>query len=284
MNNESVKCSVINIKKEGFFSCPGHNLELSGEGMPHYHDELEFLSVYDGVFLCVVYGKEYIVKSGEVLFVSSRIPHIVRCVEPGRAGFVHFKESGFIDTEKIKAIKYAVRFHSRVFSPVKVFSSPQLFAALDLVQREEEEKKRSYETFVRSGVYGILGYLYREGVLPDAERIYSLRQTQKVLLALNYINNNYKENLTLDSLSARLGFDESYFCRMFKTAIGITFTEYLNFVRICKAEKMLLKSQDGILKISESVGFSSVSYFNRIFKKYHNCSPRIYRTVKFCKM
>ena len=79
-----------------------------------------------------------------------------------------------------------------------------------------------------------------------------------------------------------LNFDPSYFCRIFKSAIGATFTEYLNFVRVCKAEKMLSRTNNSILDISEAVGFSSVSYFNRVFKKYRNCSPRAYRTTE-CK-
>ena len=79
-----------------------------------------------------------------------------------------------------------------------------------------------------------------------------------------------------------MGFDRSYFCRIFKSAIGATFTEYLNFVRICKAEKKLATTSESILEISAEVGFSSVSYFNKIFKKYKNCSPSAYRSTAYC--
>jgi AraC-like DNA-binding protein len=104
---------------------------------------------------------------------------------------------------------------------------------------------------------------------------------QKIVPALEYVNKSYAENVTLDTTSAMLGFDPSYFCRMFKSATGATFTEYLNFVRICKAEKLLSRTQKSILDISEEVGFSSLSYFNRVFKKYRNCSPRSYRLAEY---
>ena len=108
-----------------------------------------------------------------------------------------------------------------------------------------------------------------------------MREVQKILPILSYINQSYAENITLEDASERLNFDPSYFCRIFKTATGATFTEYLNFVRISKAEKMLSKTRQSILEISEAVGFSSVSYFTRMFKKYRSCSPRVYHTAKY---
>jgi AraC-like DNA-binding protein/mannose-6-phosphate isomerase-like protein (cupin superfamily) len=282
--NETVKGNVINTALKASLPPEGQKGRVGDVCRIHYHDELEFLAVYDGVFGCTVYDKEYIAKAGDVIFINSRVPHSTRNVEPARVGLVQFKESDFVDTEITKIIKYSMRFQSQVSSPIRIFHSEELFDALDLILKEVDEKKNSYEIFVRSGAYRVLGFLYREGVLSDSERIYNTREVQKVLPILSYINNFYQENLTLESVSSKLGFDQSYFCRIFKTATGATFTEYLNFVRICKAEKLLLKSRESILEISETVGFSSVSYFNRIFKKYRNCSPRTYRSVICCRM
>ena len=73
----------------------------------------------------------------------------------------------------------------------------------------------------------------------------------------------------------------SYFCRIFKRASGSGFIDYLNFVRICKSEKLLAAGTKSILDVSYDVGFSSVSYFNRIFKKYKNCTPTEYRRAQY---
>lgn len=284
MYNETVKGNVINTALRATLPAEGHLGKVGAVCQIHYHDELEFLSVYEGVFSCTVYDKEYVAKAGDVIFINSRVPHSTKNLEPTRVGLVQFKESDFIDNEITKLIKYSMRFQSQVSSPVRVFTSKELFEALDLILKEVGKKESSYEIFVRSGVYRTLGFLYRQGALSDSERIYNTREVQKILPILSYINSSYAENLSLDSVSAKLGFDQSYFCRIFKNATGATFTEYLNFVRICKAEKLLLKTRDSILEISEAVGFSSVSYFNRVFKKYRNCSPRAYRTVICCRM
>ena len=140
------------------------------------------------------------------------------------------------------------------------------------------------ETGIVGDVYRVLGTLYREEILSDAETLYNTKEVQKILPVLSYVNANFTDNLTLEDVSAKLGFDRSYFCRVFKLATGATFTEYLNYVRVCKAEHLLQHSDESIISISESVGFSSVSYFNRVFKKYRNCSPRAFRAVICYKM
>lgn len=283
MRNETVRANVTNTTVRAMAG-KEMNYRIGEVSSIHYHDELEFIPVYEGNFHCTVYDKEYTAHAGEIVFINSRVPHSTMRKEPTRTGLLQFKESDFNDNEITKIIKYSMRYQSQVYYPIKIFSEKELFSVVTDILTESENKNKSYEIFVKSGIYRILGILYREGILSDADRIYNTREIKKILPILSYINNNYSENITLDLASAQLGFDQSYFCRIFKTATGATFTEYLNFVRICKAEKLLVKSHDSILNISEAVGFSSVSYFNRIFKRYRNCSPRVYRTVVCANM
>jgi AraC-like DNA-binding protein len=245
----------------------------------HYHDELEFIAILEGKFECTAYGKKYVAEAGDVIFINSRVAHYTCALTPCKTGLIQLRESKWTETETDNIIRYSTRFRSQLSYPVVVFKEKELFSVFTELFEEVNKMERSYEIFVKSAVYRIMGTMYRKGVLSDAERIYNTREVQKILPALHLVNSSYAENLTLEQASEELGFDRSYFCRIFKLATGATFTEYLNFVRICKAEKLLQNSGSSILEISEAVGFSSVSYFNRIFKKYRNCSPRFYRTV-----
>jgi YesN/AraC family two-component response regulator len=236
------------------------------------------------MMLITVYDKQYFVKGGEAVFINSRVPHSTLMVEEGETGLLQFRERDFIDYELTKITKYSVRFQSQLSHPIVVFSDPEIFPLMRDMYREYREQDRSYEMYMKSYIYKLLGMLYRRGVLSDAETLYNRKEVQKILPVLSYVNANYADNLSLEEVSARLGFDHSYFCRVFKSATGATFTEYLNYVRVCKAEHMLQHSDDSIISISEAVGFSSVSYFNRVFKKYRNCSPRAFRAVICYKM
>lgn len=282
MRNETVLSNIPNTSARVQFRRDRDLSRIGPVSNIHYHKELEFISVYEGTFVCEVYGREYVAEAGDVIFINSRVPHSTRSEKPSRTGLLQFEENNFYDDEITDIIKYSMRFQSQLACPVAVFKSHALFSVLNEIFSEVDGKERSYEVFVKSDIYRILGILYREGALSDAERVYNNPDVQKILPILSYINDSYAEDITLDAVSERLGFDRSYFCRIFKLGTGATFTEYLNFVRICKAERKLQSTKSSILEISEAVGFSSVSYFNRMFKKYRNCSPRFYRTV-VCK-
>lgn len=249
----------------------------------HYHDELEFLPIFKGSFLCRVDGVDYVAHEGEIIFINAGVPHETFSIETGSVtALVQFRESNYINTEIRKIIKYSLKFRSLESTPVRILNSKELFDIINSILTECEEKKSAYEIIVRSHILRIIGLLYRENILSDGEQIFSTSTVQKILPALTYVNQNYSEDIDLSDISNMMGFDRSYFCRIFKSAIGATFTEYLNFVRICKAEKRLATTSDSILEISAEVGFSSVSYFNKIFKKYKNCSPSAYRATAYC--
>ena len=250
----------------------------------HYHDELEFLNIQSGKLSCRVDGVDYFAEAGEIIFVNGGIPHETFSYDDStRYTLVQFRESQFVNTEIRKIIKYSVKFQSWEGAPVRILHSQELSDVLEKIVEECETKARAYEILVRSHILRIIGLLYRDNILYDGEEAFATDAVQKILPALTHINSNYQEDIRLEDMSSLLGFDRSYFCRIFKLATGATFTEYLNFVRICKAEKLLATTNETVLDISADVGFSSVSYFNRIFKKYKNSSPSKYRSAKYCK-
>ena len=279
MRNEIVKS---NIPKTTIHALYTKTLATAGPASTvHYHDELEFIVIFEGTFSCTVDGKDYIAKGGEVIFINSRIPHSTYKLTECMTGLIQFKESNFIDTEISHIIKYSARLRDREREPVQILSSPELFEAATKLLEEAASGKSASDLYIKSYIYYIMGYLYRNEIMSDREEFYKTKEVQKILPALSYINDRHSEDITLDEVSALLGFDPGYFCRIFKSATGATFTEYLNFVRVSKSEKHLINSNMSILEISEAVGFSSVSYYNRIFKKYHNCAPSLYRKAKY---
>lgn len=245
----------------------------------HCHDELEFLPIYVGPFTVVVDRVKHVAESGDVIFINSGVPHRTMSTSPAINGLVQFKESSFVLTDASKIVKYSARLSNLAESKIRVIKSRELYEILDEIIRENRDKRPAYEVFVVSGVHRLLGWLYRGGILTDPQQLYGTKELQKILPAIEYLNGHYNENVTLEEVSGLLGFDGSYFCRIFKSATGATFVEYLNFVRISKAEKMLSNTDNSILEISEAVGFASVSYFNRVFKKIRGCSPRAYRST-----
>ena len=279
MRNEIISSNVSKVSLRAFRG-PREIAESGRICSLHYHEEMELLPIFAGELTCTVDGKSYTAHEGEVIFINSGIPHETFTARGEReSGLIQFRLRDFLEREIERVVRYSVKYRSLMGAPVYVIRDESFFRAITELLEECALEKKGYEMFVRSLIYRILGFLYREEYLSDGLELYSRKEIQKILPALTYVSENYAENLTLSVISAHLGFNESYFCRIFKEATGATFTEYLNFVRVCKAEKLLCETQDSIYEIALTVGISSLSYFNRIFRKYHNCSPTTYRNA-----
>ena len=97
--------------------------------------------------------------------------------------------------------------------------------------------------------------------------------------AISYINDNYKNKITLEQLSSTVNMSPFYFSRMFKKETGYSPYEYIIIVRINEA-KRLLKGSDLLIKeIAYRVGFNSESRFVTSFRKNTELSPTEFRNV-----
>lgn len=96
---------------------------------------------------------------------------------------------------------------------------------------------------------------------------------------LDYIDTHYSENITLEEAASIASFSKFYFTRLFKQYTNQTFYDYLSTKRIRAAEQMLIVPNLPITEISLKSGFSSLSSFNRTFKRIKGCSPSEYRSL-----
>ena len=100
-----------------------------------------------------------------------------------------------------------------------------------------------------------------------------------VAKALRYIDANYNEPLTLEGIAAMCQLNPSYFSSKFKSVNGVGFKEYLNNVRIIRAEKMLLETDMSITEIAMKCGYETSNYFGDAFRRINNCSPSQFRRM-----
>ena len=95
--------------------------------------------------------------------------------------------------------------------------------------------------------------------------------------AKKYIDQNYKEDISLDDLSGMYDISPFYFSKVFKTQTGVTFTDYLTGVRVAKARELLEGTNKSMKEICSEVGYSDPNYFSRIFKKHTGVTPTEYK-------
>ncbi|WP_286315642.1 helix-turn-helix transcriptional regulator [Romboutsia ilealis] len=95
--------------------------------------------------------------------------------------------------------------------------------------------------------------------------------------AIEYVHENYSQDITIDSLCNYLDINKSYFCSLFKKYTGNTFSYFLNHFRVEKSKKLLRNSNLSLLDIAIEVGFNNQNYYSMVFKKYTNMNPSKYR-------
>ena len=106
--------------------------------------------------------------------------------------------------------------------------------------------------------------------------IYSFTNEQ-IRELIDFINNNYQKNLSIDYLSQFMGYSKTHFMAVFKQHTGSSCTEFIIQVRLNKACDMLINTSNPVLEIATAVGFNNLSNFNRQFKRYYELTPSQYR-------
>lgn len=99
----------------------------------------------------------------------------------------------------------------------------------------------------------------------------------KITKVKEYIDSNPKKNLTLEQISALAGLSPSFFCRKFKSIIGISPVTYINNKKIHLAKQLLLKTNMSVKEIALECGFDNDTYFFTLFKREQGISPLCYR-------
>jgi AraC-like DNA-binding protein len=95
--------------------------------------------------------------------------------------------------------------------------------------------------------------------------------------AKQFIIEHQTEELSLEQVAQSVHTSKFYFCKMFKKATGIHFTDYLSRVRTERAKNLLLNPNLRVSEIAYEVGFQSLTHFNRVFKRILGRSPTDYR-------
>lgn len=111
----------------------------------------------------------------------------------------------------------------------------------------------------------------------DYEITQAIGREQRINKVCNYLEQHFSKPIGIDEAAKIINISKSAFCKFFKRTTGKTFSDYLNDIRIGYACYQLLETDKPVATIARSAGFDSVSYFNRVFTKKKNSTPREFR-------
>ena len=103
--------------------------------------------------------------------------------------------------------------------------------------------------------------------------------SQIIRLAIRNINENYKNKISLNTVASHLHTNPSYLSTLFKNETGVTFTDYLNQIRVSRSCDLLTDTNRSLVDISQEVGYDDQSYYSKVFKKLKGVTPKSYRNA-----
>ena len=142
-------------------------------------------------------------------------------------------------------------------------------------------KRQGYEFTVQGYLYQLIGIILEEQLFEQSKNALVLERFSSMKKVLEYISDNYQNNITLEALSKVAGMNPRYFCRYFKSMTDRTPIDYLNYYRIECACEMLSTKDITLKEAAISCGFNDESYFIRTFRKYKGITPKQFMKANF---
>ncbi len=253
----------------------------------HYHEYIEIIYVLEGTFMASVSGYEFSISDGDLLLVNSKEPHAFRLFPLCRYICLQFDPYVLFSTSRTTfEARYIMPFIMSTSSPQRVISSNELTktnvgSLVEDAHNEYSSRKYGFELAVRADICQIFLWFLRkwhaQGL--DLGMTSNMRNEDinRLESVLTFIDQNYMNTVSAEKMASLCNMSYSYFSRFFKASIGKTFSEYLTYIRVTEAEKLLVRTDKNVSQIAMETGFSNASYFITQFKRHRRMTPKKFK-------
>ncbi len=249
----------------------------------HYHEEVEFLLVQAGELTVHLPDETLVMREGDVAIFGSSEPHSTYQSAPGQLTqtVLQLDLQKHVDQSTVSNLKY----FSEVLRPLSKLNyifrdNPearrQARDYILMIYEEMLRKKPGYELAVSALIKNMLLILLRND---DRQQLQSNEDPllERVMPALIYIDRNLSNKIMIQDVARQVNMSYYYFVKLFKRALGMSFTDYVNFKRIKRAEQLLLTEDMSVVEVAEQVGIFNLGHFYEMFKRINGCSPRQFK-------
>lgn len=264
----------------------------------HTHGFIQIYYIAEGTLRHKVNDETSILAKGDIFILPPDIYHAIENVERKKLTYISIGfMPEFIDFSCQKHASFMDKFIRFILSEQHIQSDlpirPKIsFAGETLIQvekvikamlQEYSAKKEGHHFFNKGQLLQLLVLIAREYVTTP----YYLQNKNKfdayneaIISCIDYVNQNFRQDLKIDSLAKSFYLSRTYFCKLFKSYTGKSFNTYINDLRISYSKQLLDSSETNITDISYDAGFNDISSFCRKFKEQFGISPSEYRKIK----
>ncbi len=235
----------------------------------HYHDLHELYYMVKGSTTYYIGDKIYHVEQGNFVFIPKGILHKTDYEDNDSNERVLLCFGDMLFTNELQEVREEL-YNSRVI----YVKEEQLPYFEELLKQTETEYQRE------DGYSSIMLNLYITELLVQLCRYkYNFKPvlsgTDRAIYAISkYISIHFQEPISLNALSREFGMSESHLSRKFKAHTGIGINEYITYVRITNAEKLLRETEFSVTQVADRCGYSDSNYFSTVFRRIKGITPQ----------
>ncbi|MBO6193276.1 MAG: AraC family transcriptional regulator [Clostridiales bacterium] len=250
------------------------------ERVPHYHEDIEIVTVKEGYMAYSVNGKTLMLNEGDTLVVNSNQIHYSMCVDDKIAKYVIFivhpsilMSSVTVEMEAIRPIIDNPELPYLRFRYINNFTKEMYDLMIDLPDYRHNAFEITKRLFLMWELF--MKKISEYGQMTEETGYDPRMMSFKTML--HFMNNNYKESLTLEQIANTGNVSKSQCNNLFNQFVGESPINYLMHLRSRKVAEHLRSGSFTLKQIAEMTGFNGVSYMSETFKKFFGQSPRDYK-------
>lgn len=242
--------------------------------LPHTHQFTELFYVLHGEGVFYIEREKVPVKTDDLIIINPNVEHTEKTFPNNPMEYIVFGVEGlaFSFPEHDQAYGRGYSFYSYGSDKNQFINFAQL------MMHEFQDKNPGFEKVCHGLLEVLLVYISRKQKLSVISES-SFQLSKECAIAKRYIDTNYAQDITLDSLADLTHINKFYLAHSFTECIGQSPISYLTERRLAACKELLSSSNLSVTQIANSAGFSSQSYFSQIFNKKVGMSPRQYRKL-----
>lgn len=229
------------------------------QNLPHWHIESELIFAEKGSAEVMADNDLYGLSEGYCVFIRSGAVHYIKA-----------ESDSVISVMKIDSQLISAEFGTLAPVCPLLERKYDVSEAFEKIRQEISNGEKYYEVICSGLALALTAEIFRNEKTSSSE-ISSGSGAYKKLLRL--VSERFAD-ITFDEAAEIMCFSKPYFSKYFRRMSGMTFSEYLNIVRVSEAVKMLSKGNMSAGETAVAAGFGTIRSFNRVFKQYTGCTPR----------
>lgn len=249
-----------------------------GSRILHFHNLMEIGFCHEGDGKLVIGEKEYSFDKNMISIIPANMAHgtFSDTDQFGHWHYIFFDVMSIVSEFWGDNQVYTYDFIEKINQEGYFFNineHPILTDTINVIIHEYENKQKFYNDSIKGLLRSLVLQIYRLNE-KDINGTGNLSNNGQIIkMAINYIGEHYSEPIKIQMIANECGLSEPHFRRIFKKIMNMSALEYVNYIRIQKACELLCTTDKSMTEISDTVGYESISTFNRNFGKIVGFSP-----------